>query len=142
MLAGGHSVHDVARVMRVHPRTVKRWRRRPQQKQWGGARRGLSEQQQQQARLALLHHFNVDEDGIRRAAKIIREATGVEYHPDHVRRILKRLKVLGVPRGVQFGAYNTTKHRCPVCRAKLVKRICYACFLQGKVDGSGRILDA
>lgn len=89
----------------------------------------MSSKQQADVRLALLAKFSLSEHSIARARRIIREVSGIDYAPAYVYELLRKLKAR-LPKGVLFGHYNHTKHRCNTCGQLLVKRECLLCLIR------------
>src|SRR5215470_17022995 len=91
----------VAHVLGVHPKTLARWLRQAKQpdglraKPQLGPRPGLSDHQLQQLEQLLLdgarfHGWNNELWTAARVARLIERFFGLSYHPEHVRKLLKR----------------------------------------------------
>lgn len=101
LLEQGESPATVARILGVKPTSLHRWRRMARQddglaaKPHPGARRRLSDAQLAELEQLLLkgapaHGFPNELWTAARVACIIQRHFGVEYHPEHVRRLLRR----------------------------------------------------
>ena len=101
LIEQGESPGVVARILGVHPKSVSRWRRlagqpgglsaRPQP----GPRPRLSDAQLRQLEQLLLdgpkaHGWNNSLWTAARVARLIERFFGLSYHPEHVRKLLKR----------------------------------------------------
>src|ERR1700685_1615300 len=91
----------VARILGVHPKTLARWIRLARQphgldaKPQGGPRPGLSNDQLHQLEELLLqgakaHGWHNQLWTAARVARVVERHFGLRYHPEHVRKILKR----------------------------------------------------
>src|SRR5918912_431807 len=101
LVAQGECRADVARILRVHPKTLARWlrlARRPHgldAKPLPGPTPGLSDDQLRQlegllAQGAKAHGWHNQLWTAARVARLIERHFGRRYHPEHVRKILKR----------------------------------------------------
>lgn len=137
MIRGGASLMQVSSEVGLSRRHIRRLKRDPRiynaelckQSRLLGRRPRLSTKQQADVRLALLAKFSLSEHSIARARRIIREVSGVDYAPAYVYELLRKLKAK-LPKGVLFGHYNHTKHRCNTCGQLLVKRECLLCMIR------------
>ena len=101
LVAQGESRATVARILGVHPKSLARWLRMARQphgldaKPPGGPRPGLSDDQLRELESLLLqgakaHGWRNELWTAARVARLIERHFGVSYHPEHVRKILKR----------------------------------------------------
>lgn len=142
LLQQGFSTWSVAKELGLSPRHVKRLKKDPRTydpelcraTKYRGRPCGMKKSKQDDVRLALLAKFSLSEHSIERARRIIREVSGIDYSASHVYRLLRQLKAK-LPKGVLFGHYNHTKHRCNSCGALLVKRECLLCMIR-EIKGS------
>ncbi len=97
----GESRATVARVLGIHPKTLARWLRLARQpggldrRPGRGPRPGLSDDQLRQLGQLLgqgprAHGWPTQGWTVGRVARLIEREFGVRYHPEHVRKILKR----------------------------------------------------
>lgn len=97
----GESPAVVARILGIRPSSLHRWRRMARQSQGltakpvSGAKRRLTDRQLRELEQLLLkgapaHGFPNELWTAARVAKVIRRHFGVTYHPEHVRKLLKR----------------------------------------------------
>ena len=101
LVAQGESRADVARILGVHPKSLARWLRMARQprgldpKPNHGPPAGLSDEQLRQlerllAQGAPAHGWHNQLWTAARVARLIQRHFGIRYHPEHVRKILKR----------------------------------------------------
>jgi transposase len=101
LVGRGERRSAVARILGVHPKTLARWirlARRPHgldAKPQGGPRPGLSDDQLHQLEGLLLqgapaHGWHNQLWTAARVAQVIERHFGLRYHPEHVRKVLKR----------------------------------------------------
>lgn len=101
LVAQGESRADVARILGVHPKTLARWLRLARQPHGldsnphPGRPAALSDKQLRQleqllAQGAKAHGWHNQLWTAARAARLIERHFGVPYHPEHVRKLLKR----------------------------------------------------
>jgi len=101
LIAQGEARAVVARILGVHPKTLARWLRLARQphgldaKPQPGPRPGLSDEQLRQLEGLLLqgakaHGWPNQLWTAARVARLIERHFGRAYHPEHVRKILKR----------------------------------------------------
>src|SRR5260370_29192288 len=101
LLEQGEAPAVVARILGVRPTSLHRWRRLARQadglaaKPPSGARRRLSDAQLGELEQLLLkgapaHGFPNELWTAARVARLIQRHFGVTYHPEHVRRLLRR----------------------------------------------------
>jgi transposase len=101
LIEQGESPGVIARILGVHPKSVSRWRRLARlpgglhAKPQAGPRPGLSDAQLRQLEQLLLdgpkaHGWNNALWTAARVARLIERFFGLSYHPEHVRKILKR----------------------------------------------------
>jgi transposase len=97
----GESPVVVARILGIRPSSLHRWRRMARQTQGltakpvRGAKRRLTDSQLSELEQLLLkgapaHGFPNELWTAARVAQVIHRSFGVEYHPEHVRKLLKR----------------------------------------------------
>lgn len=142
LLRNGATAIRVANEVGMHPKSIRRLRKDPRLydpelckiSKYSGRKPRLPQNQKDDVRLALLAKFSLSEHSIERARRIIREVSGIDYSASHVYRLLRQLKAK-LPKGVLFGHYNHTKHRCNTCGALLVKRECLLCMIR-EIKGS------
>ena len=100
-LKEGQSPSTIARVLGVHVNSVRRWRRMAEApdglkaRPHPGPRHGLSDEQLQKLEALLLqgakhHGWHNQLWTAARVAALIQRHFGINYHPEHVRKILKR----------------------------------------------------
>src|ERR1044071_9084051 len=100
-VANGHSRKTVADVLGVHPKTVARWVRAARQpdglnaKPQRGPTPGLSDDDLRQLEVLLAqgakaHGWHNELWTAARVARLIEQHFHINYHPEHVRKILKR----------------------------------------------------
>jgi transposase len=101
LVTGGESRTDVARILGVHPKTLARWLRLARQPEGLASRPhpgrppGLSNEQLRQLEQLLLqgaqaHGWHNQLWTAARVARLIARHFGLRFHPEHVRKILKR----------------------------------------------------
>src|SRR4051794_39698536 len=101
LIAHGEARADVARILGVHPKSLARWLRLARQpdglapKPNHGPPAGLSDDQLRQlegllAQGAKAHGWHNQLWTAARVARLIERHFGLDYHPEHVRKILKR----------------------------------------------------
>src|SRR5215471_3844843 len=101
LVAGGEPRSDVARILGVHPKTLARWirlARRPaglDARPHPGRPPALSDEHLRQleqllAQGAKAHGWHNQLWTAARAARLIQRTFGVGFHPEHVRKLLKR----------------------------------------------------
>jgi transposase len=101
LVARGESRSDVARILGVHPKTLARWLRLARQPDGLQARPhpgrppALSHEQLRQLEQLLLqgaqaHGWHNQLWTAARVARVIERHFGIRYHPEHVRKLLKR----------------------------------------------------
>jgi transposase len=101
LIAHGESRRDVARILGVHPKSLARWLRLARQpsgldpRPHPGRPAALSDEQLRQleqllAQGAKAHGWHNQLWTAARAARLIERHFGVRYHPEHVRKLLKR----------------------------------------------------
>lgn len=101
LLEQGETPAVVARILGVRPTSLHRWRRQARQggglvaKPVSGAKRRLTDAQlrelEQLLQQGATHHgFPNELWTAARVAELIRQHFGVQYHPEHVRRLLRR----------------------------------------------------
>ena len=104
LLKEGHSLHAIARWLRCAASSVMRWRNAVRRRGERGFQVGtspgrppkLSQRQRQQLLRLLLqgslaHGYRTDLWTTRRVAEVIARHFGIQYHPDHVGRLLHAL---------------------------------------------------
>lgn len=101
LVGQGESRADVARILGVHPKTLARWLRLARQPRGldpqphAGRPAALSDEQLRQleqllAQGAKAHGWHNQLGTAARAARLIERHFGIHYHPEHVRKLLKR----------------------------------------------------
>jgi transposase len=101
LVASGESRKDVARILGVHPKSLARWVRLARQPEGLTARphpgrpptlvdEQLGQLEQLLAQGAKAHGWHNDLWTAARVARLIQRHFGVGFHPEHVRKILKR----------------------------------------------------
>jgi transposase len=101
LVAQGETRATVARILGVHPKSLARWLRMARQprgldaKPPGGPRPGLSDDRLRRLESLLLqgakaHGWRNELWTAARVAAVIERRFGIRYHPEHVRKVLKR----------------------------------------------------
>ena len=99
LVTGGESRADVARILGVHPKTLARWLRAARQPHGldpsphPGRTAALSDEQLRQLEQLLTqgakaHGWHNELWTAARVARLIERDFGIEYHPEHVRKLL------------------------------------------------------